>query len=50
MTERTDRIAWLRACLTDGDAMRFYTRERLLTMQAELDQLEAAEREEVGDA
>jgi hypothetical protein len=37
----TERIAWLRACLSDGDTLRFHTREELLRMQAELDQLEA---------
>lgn len=42
--ESEERIAWLRACLSDPDTMRFYTREQLLQYQAELDQLEAAQR------
>ena len=40
--DRDERIAWLTACLSDPDTLRFHTREQLLRMQAELDQLEAA--------
>lgn len=49
--ERDERIAWLRSLLTDPDTLRFHTRERLLRYQAELDQLEAAQRakKECGD-